>query len=84
MLLERTLADYAKQVEDRGEEFNLRHFFDQLNAIDSIPISLGHWELTGDDAFLHDYGAEIILSTACFWGDRAEYETTDDGYHASQ
>jgi beta-phosphoglucomutase len=39
-----------------------------------------YWELTGDDAFLHDYGAEIILSTACFWGDRAEYETTDDGY----
>ena len=46
-LLEQTLADYAKQVEDRGEEFNLRNFFDQLNAIDSIPISLGRWELTG-------------------------------------
>jgi len=46
-LLEQTLADYAKQVEARGEAFELRHFFDRLNAIDSIPISLGRWELTG-------------------------------------
>jgi hypothetical protein len=48
-LLERTLADYAKQVEERGEDFHLKDFFDQLNAIDSIPISLGRWELTGLD-----------------------------------
>jgi len=46
-LLERTLADYARQVEQRGEEFQLKHFFDRLNAIDSIPISLGRWEMTG-------------------------------------
>ena len=48
-LLERTLADYARQVEQRGEEFQLKHFFDRLNAIDSIPISLGRWEMTGLD-----------------------------------
>jgi hypothetical protein len=48
-LLERTLADYAKQVEDRGEEFRLRDFFDELNRIDSIPISLARWEMTGLD-----------------------------------
>jgi hypothetical protein len=48
-LLERTLADYARQVELRGEAFELRDFFDRLNAIDSIPISLGRWELTGLD-----------------------------------
>ncbi len=48
-LLENTLADYARQVEARGEAFQLRDFFDRLNAIDSIPISLGRWELTGLD-----------------------------------
>ncbi len=48
-LLERTLADYAKQLEDRGEPFRLRDFFDRLNAIDSIPIALGRWEMTGLD-----------------------------------
>ena len=51
-LLEQTLADYAKLIEDRGEDFNLRDFFDRLNAIDSIPISLGRWELTGDDSLV--------------------------------
>ncbi len=48
-LLERTLADYSKQVEDRGEAFRLSDFFDRLNAIDSIPISLARWEMTGLD-----------------------------------
>jgi len=48
-LLERTLADYARLLEARGEEFQLKDFFDQLNAIDSIPISLARWEMTGLD-----------------------------------
>ena len=48
-LLEETLADYARLVELRGQEFQLRRFFDRLNAIDSIPISLARWEMTGYD-----------------------------------
>ena len=46
-LLERTLADYSKQLEERGGDFQLREFFDRLNSIDSIPISLARWEMTG-------------------------------------
>ncbi len=46
-LLERTLADYGKLAEERGEEFRLADFFDRLNRIDSIPMSLARWELTG-------------------------------------
>jgi hypothetical protein len=46
-LLEGTLADYARQVELHDDDFDLKNFFDQLNAIDSIPISLVRWELTG-------------------------------------
>ncbi len=46
-LLDVTLAEYGRQVEQRGETIDLRDFFDRLNAIDSIPISLGRWELTG-------------------------------------
>ncbi len=48
-LLERTLADFSKQREERGEEFRMRDFFDRLNEIDSIPISLARWEMTGLD-----------------------------------
>ena len=48
-LLERTMADYAKLLEERGEEFKMKTFFDTLNKIDSIPISLVRWEMTGLD-----------------------------------
>ncbi|MFK8031703.1 MAG: DUF885 family protein [Gammaproteobacteria bacterium] len=48
-LLERTLADYAKQLEENNEPFKLSAFFDKLNEIDSIPIALGRWEMTGLD-----------------------------------
>jgi len=48
-LLEQTLADYSRLVEERGEDFQLKDFFDRLNAIDSIPISLARWEMTGLD-----------------------------------
>jgi len=48
-LLERTLADFTRQCESRGEDCPLRAFFDRLNAIDSIPISLARWEMTGLD-----------------------------------
>ncbi len=46
-LLERTLADFAKLREEQGKPFHLKDFFDRLNAIDSIPISLARWEMTG-------------------------------------
>ncbi len=52
-LLEATLADFAKLQEDRGKAFQLKDFFDQLNAIDSIPISLARWEMTGLDDEIH-------------------------------
>ncbi|MCR9082533.1 MAG: hypothetical protein NXH89_08950, partial [Cyclobacteriaceae bacterium] len=48
-LLENALADFARIKEEKGEVFRLRDFFDQLNAIGSIPIALGHWEMTGVD-----------------------------------
>lgn len=51
-----------------------------------------YWQITGDDEFMRDYGAEIVLDTAVFWGSRVEwnaeaerYEITDvigpDEYH---
>lgn len=48
-LLENAMADYARIQEEKGNEFKLKDFFDQLNSIGSIPISLGHWEMTGVD-----------------------------------
>lgn len=51
-----------------------------------------YWQATGDDDWMHRYGAEILLETATFWssrvewnGDRHRYEIRDvigpDEYH---
>lgn len=47
-LLENTLAQFARMQEATGEPFQLKDFFDRLNAIGNIPIWLGAWEMTGD------------------------------------
>ena len=39
-----------------------------------------YWQVTGDDAFMRDYGAEMILDTARFWASRAEREEVN-GQH---
>ncbi len=48
-LLERAMADFAKMKESKNEEFRVKDFFDQLNAIDCIPTSLAHWQMTGNN-----------------------------------
>lgn len=39
-----------------------------------------YWQATGDDDFMRDYGAEILLDTAVFWGSRAEYNPERERY----
>ena len=56
-LLEKTLADYGKRLEENGDTFRLADFFDRLNAIDSIPIALGRWEMTGRNGLNIEVGA---------------------------
>ncbi len=51
-LLENTLAEYARMKGSKNEPFELRAFFDQLNTIGSIPITLGRWQMTGVTSFL--------------------------------
>jgi len=46
-LLENALADYAKMQDSLAKESKTKEFFDHLNSIGNIPISLGHWEMTG-------------------------------------
>ena len=46
-LLESAMMDFAKMQEMKNEPFKVMNFFDQLNAIGNIPISLGHWQMTG-------------------------------------
>ena len=45
-LLEQLLAARAEQL---GREFSLSRFFTEVNDAGLIPVSLLHWQLTGDD-----------------------------------
>lgn len=47
-LLDKALSVYAKNQEEQGNDFKLKEFLDELNRVGSIPISLGHWQLTND------------------------------------
>ncbi|TMM53614.1 hypothetical protein FEE95_17070 [Maribacter algarum] len=51
-LLENAMAEYAKMKESQDKDFVTREFFDTLNSIGNIPISLGHWQMTGSNVNL--------------------------------
>jgi hypothetical protein len=40
----------AARAREQGDAFTLREFFDDMNAAGMIPVSLLHWQMTGDDA----------------------------------
>ena len=46
-LLEQAMADYARKLELEQKPFEVKDFFDRLNAIGNIPMALGNWEMTG-------------------------------------
>jgi len=53
----------------------------ELHISASIAHAAWHyWYITGDDEFMRDYGAEIVLSTAEFWGSRAQYHAENNDY----
>jgi trehalose/maltose hydrolase-like predicted phosphorylase len=39
-----------------------------------------YWQVTGDDAWFRDRGAELLLATACFFGSRAEWNAARGRY----
>ncbi len=45
-LMENTLAEYARIQESQNKPFVLKDFFDTLNGIGNIPMSLGHLPMT--------------------------------------
>lgn len=92
-------AQYAWESAITGEEMTptwVPHFSDRTKLVriwtGDIQIHISadiayaimlYWRVTGDDAFVCNYGAEMILDTARFWGSRVEREETDDGHQYS-
>ncbi len=57
-LLEETLAQRARQL---GDAFTIRRFVDEVNGAGMIPVSLLHWELTGDDRMVRELALDTPL-----------------------
>lgn len=54
-LLDELMAERARQL---GEEFSLERFFRELDEAGMIPVSMLHWELTGQDEHVRELLAE--------------------------
>ncbi len=39
-----------------------------------------YWQVTGDDDWMREYGAEIVLDTAVYWGSRVEWNPKQEYY----
>ncbi len=39
-----------------------------------------YWQATGDDNWMRDYGAELVLDTAVYWGSRVEWNAKQEHY----
>ncbi len=50
-LLEETIAERARQL---GDQFTLQRVMDEINAAGMIPVSLIHWQVTGDDRMVRE------------------------------
>ncbi|MGB3464560.1 MAG: hypothetical protein WBA74_04790 [Cyclobacteriaceae bacterium] len=53
-LLEAAMADFYRIRSSDTSTIVPRDFFDKLNSIGNIPVSLGHWQMTGVDEHLRE------------------------------
>lgn len=89
-------AQFPWESADTGEEVTptwLPHFAERGKLVriwtgdiemhisaDIAYAAYQYWQATGDDAWLVEQGAELILDTAKFWASRAEWSLTKRAY----
>lgn len=59
-LLSNTMMELARLKETNKEPFWIRHFFDRLNEIGNIPMSLVYLEMTGSDKLIRHISTPAI------------------------
>lgn len=71
-----------------GEEtvwIDVRHPFMQIHCVSDVALSvLNYYTCTGDDAFLIDYGMEILLDVSRYWTSRVEWSEENERYEILQ
>ena len=66
---------------ETGELIPVLNGFLEIHITASISHAVWtYWRVTGDDEFMRDYGAEILISTALFWASRVEKNQKLDQY----
>ncbi len=66
---------------ESGELIAIRNGPLELHITASVAYAFWkYWHVTGDDAFMRDYGVELLLSTAEFWASRVEWNPEHDDY----
>jgi len=66
---------------ESGELIAIRNGPLELHITASVAYAFWkYWHVTGDDAFMRDYGAELLLSTAEFWASRVEWNPEHEDY----
>jgi trehalose/maltose hydrolase-like predicted phosphorylase len=54
----------------------------EIHITADIAFAVGRLcSITGDEEFLRDYGAEMLMQTARYWMDRFTYHQSEDVYH---
>lgn len=54
----------------------------EIHITADIAYAMGRYvEITGDEAFLKDYAAEVYIQTARYWASRFTYDSVSDCYH---
>ncbi|MFN2302415.1 MAG: glycoside hydrolase family 65 protein, partial [Anaerolineales bacterium] len=88
-------AMYAWESADTGEEVTptwiidnndhlIRIWSGDLEQHITADVAYGvnlYWKVSGDDVFMRDFGAEIVLSAAMFYASRLERDKEDNLYH---
>lgn len=54
---------------------------EQHITADIVYAILQYWKATGDDLFMMEFGAEIVLEAARFYASRLEWDPNDSAYH---
>lgn len=81
---EETTPQWANDPDQDGNRIRIWTGDHEQHISTDIAYSvLQYWRWTGDDDWFAQYGAEMVLDTARFWGSRAEYNAAHDRYELS-
>lgn len=79
-----TTPRWANELNAQGERIRIWTGDNEQHISTDIAYAvLQYWRWTGDDRWFLDYGAEIVLDTAVFYGSRAEWNADAGRYELS-